>query len=63
MEKRILRVRDLSEMFGVSEPGVWKMVYSGLLPARRLGARVVFLREEVEACLQSLKPHSEQEDT
>jgi excisionase family DNA binding protein len=63
MEKRLVyRVRDVAELFGMSEPAVWKMIYSGLLPARRWGARVVFLREELEEHLRSLKPHSGQEE-
>ena len=55
----ILRVRDLPAMLGCSELAARRMIERGQLPARRLGRRIIILREEVEIFLRRLPRHDE----
>ena len=54
MKKEILSVKDVAEFLGITPAGVRLKVYRGQLPARKLGGRIVFLREELESYLKSL---------
>jgi len=43
-ERRIYYVRDVARMLGVSPSRVYERVARGLIPASRLGGRVIFKR-------------------
>jgi len=55
----ILRVRDLPGLLGCSELAARRMIERGQLPARRLGRRIIVLRDEVEIFLRQLPRHDE----
>jgi excisionase family DNA binding protein len=55
----ILRVRDLPGLLGCSELAARRMIERGQLPARRLGRRIIVLRDEVELFLRQLPRHDE----
>jgi hypothetical protein len=50
----VLDVSAMAEHFGDTEHGIRAKVARGTLPYRRLGGRVVFVREDVVAFLQRL---------
>lgn len=54
-QRLIYRIPDLARLLGCSELAVRRMVERGELPSRRWGRRVVVLRNELEAHLQSLR--------
>jgi len=43
----IYTVREVAEMFGLSERSVKKLVYDGRLPARKIARRLVFVGAEL----------------
>jgi excisionase family DNA binding protein len=47
----VLSVKDMAALLGCSEQAVYKQVYRQTLPYRKLGWKVIFLRQEVEAYL------------
>jgi excisionase family DNA binding protein len=47
-------VNALAGLLGCSEQAVYKQVYRRALPYRKMGRKVIFLRQEVEAYLQGL---------
>ena len=49
-----LDVRQASAFLGMSEKTLRGQVSRGLVPYRRLSARIIFLRPELEAWLQTL---------
>jgi excisionase family DNA binding protein len=50
----VLSVKDMAVLLGCSEQAVYKQVYRQALPYRKMGRKVVFLRQEVEAYLHGL---------
>jgi hypothetical protein len=50
----LLNVRGVSELLGMTEKAIRCRAAQGLLPSRRWGGRVVFLRDEVLSFLQAL---------
>jgi excisionase family DNA binding protein len=50
----VLSVRDMVALLGCSEKAVYRRVYRRALPYRKLGRKVIFLRQEVEAYLNGL---------
>jgi excisionase family DNA binding protein len=50
----VLSVKDMAALLGCSEQAVYKQVYRQTLPYRKLGRKVIFLRQEVEAYLHEL---------
>jgi excisionase family DNA binding protein len=50
----ILTVRDMAALLGCGEKAVYKRVYRRALPYRKIGRKVIFLRQEVEAYLNRL---------
>jgi excisionase family DNA binding protein len=48
------RIPELARLLGASEVAARRLVERGALPSRRLGRRVVILREELEAHLRAL---------
>jgi excisionase family DNA binding protein len=50
----VLSVRDMAALLGCSEQAVYKQVYRQALPFRKLGRKVIFLRQEVEVYLNEL---------
>ena len=55
MEDRIFyTVKDLAKILGCKEENVRVLVRKGLLPGRKLGRRIIFLREELEVALREL---------
>jgi prophage regulatory protein len=55
LEDRVVRVRDLTELLGISRSTLWRWERGGLLPPkRRLGPNVVgWYEEEVQDWLRS----------
>lgn len=54
MEREVLGVKEVAELFGDTPQAIRMRVYRGLLPARRLGGKIVFLRKELEEFLRNL---------
>ena len=52
--KPFYTVKDLAKMLGCGEENVRKLARKGHLPARKLGRRMVFLKEELEETLRNL---------
>jgi excisionase family DNA binding protein len=50
----VLSVKDMAALLGCSEQAVYKKVYRQALPYRKLGRKVISLRQEVEAYLNGL---------
>jgi excisionase family DNA binding protein len=50
----VLSVKDRAVLLGCSEQAVYKQVYRQALPYRKMGRKVVFLRQEVEVYLNGL---------
>jgi excisionase family DNA binding protein len=50
----VLSAKDMAALLGCSEQAVYKQVYRRALPYRKLGRKVIFLRQEVEAYLHGL---------
>jgi excisionase family DNA binding protein len=50
----VLSVKEMAALLGCSEQAVYKQVYRQALPYRKLGRKVIFLRQEVEAYLNGL---------
>ena len=50
----VLSVKEMAALLGCSEQAVYKQVYRQTLPYRKLGRKVIFLRQEVEAYLHGL---------
>ena len=51
----LLRVPDLARLLGCSESAARNLIARQAIPSRRLGRRVVILRRELEACLETLE--------
>ena len=52
--KPFYTVKDLAQMFGCGEENVRKLARKGYLPARKLGRKIIFLKDELEEALRSL---------
>jgi excisionase family DNA binding protein len=50
----VLSVKEMAVILGCSEQAVYKQVYRQALPYRKMGRKVIFLRQEVEAYLNGL---------
>jgi excisionase family DNA binding protein len=50
----VLSVKDMAALLDCSKQAVYKFVYRQALPYRKLGRKVIFLRQEVEAYLNGL---------
>jgi excisionase family DNA binding protein len=50
----VLSVKDMAALLGCSEQAVYKQVYRQALPYRKMGRKVIFLRQEVEAYLNEV---------
>jgi excisionase family DNA binding protein len=50
----VLTVKDMAALLGCCEQAVYKQVYRQALPYRKMGRKVIFLRQEVEAYLNGL---------
>ncbi len=44
VEKLLLSVAEVSEMLGVSRPTVYKLVYQGALPFKKIGHKIMVPR-------------------
>ncbi len=55
-DKLFYTVKDLADMLGCGEENVRKLARKGYLPARKLGKKMVFLKDELETALKEL-PH------
>ena len=54
LDGAVLDVATMARELGDTEKGIRAKVARGLLPYRRLGARIVFVREDVAAYLRQL---------
>ena len=54
MEKVIFKIKEVAELLGDTPQAIRMRVYRGQLPARKLGGKIVFLKEELEEFLRSL---------
>ena len=52
----LLTTRDAARMLRMSPHSVRMRVYRGQLPARKLGGRIVFIKEELERYIKNLPP-------
>lgn len=50
----VLGVRDVAELLGLPRSTVHDLARRGLLPARRVGRRWLFVRDQIEAALMPL---------
>jgi excisionase family DNA binding protein len=50
----VLTVKEMAALLGCSEQAVYRRVYRQALPYRKMGRKVIFLRQEVEAFLHEL---------
>jgi hypothetical protein len=50
----VLNVRQTAEFFGTTEKCIRKRIERGMLPYRKLGARIVFVRTELEDFVSKL---------
>ena len=56
----LLTVKGLSGFFGISEETIRSMLYRKLLPAPiRIGGRIYWIKEDIEAFLKKKKEESE----
>ncbi len=51
---KVLTVREVAKMLGVSEYHVRRLTYKGKLPGRKWGKRIVFLEDELDKYFKSL---------
>jgi len=51
-----LRIPELAQLLGCTKVAARRMIERRLIPARRLGRRVVVLRDELETYLRNLPP-------
>jgi len=56
MAMMVLGTKEVARMLGITPGAVRMMVYRGRLPARKLGRRIIFLKEELEEYLKALPP-------
>ncbi|MFZ5674405.1 MAG: helix-turn-helix domain-containing protein [Pseudomonadota bacterium] len=49
-------VPEVSRKTGAGQTTIWKNIREGRLPARKLGARTLVLREDLERFLKELPP-------
>ncbi len=54
MDQIALRIPDVAQLLGCSDEAARKLVQRGLLPSRRMGKRVIVLKDELEAHLKKL---------
>lgn len=54
MRVMVLALKERAALLGCNEQAVYKQVYRQALPYRKLGRKVIFLRQEVEAYLNGL---------
>jgi excisionase family DNA binding protein len=54
IEAAALSVRDAAVFLSAGESTIWKLIREQKLPAKRLGARTLVLRSEVEKFLHDL---------
>jgi excisionase family DNA binding protein len=47
----VLSVKEIAALLGCSEQAVYRKVYRRALSYRKMGRKVIFLRQEVEAYL------------
>ena len=52
-EKPFYTVRDLAQMLGCKEENVRKLARKGILPGRKMGRRIIFLKDELEERLRT----------
>jgi len=52
--KAYLTTDDVADLLGRTPKAIRRMVERGQLPYRKLGRRVLFLREELEAFIEAL---------
>ncbi|WP_082524117.1 helix-turn-helix domain-containing protein [Methylobacterium sp. Leaf399] len=52
------RVPEAAMMFGLSRSKVWAMIAAGDLPARKIGAATVILRQDIESYLAGTAPRT-----
>jgi hypothetical protein len=53
-DRRVLYIGDAARLLGGTEKAVRQQVSRRLLPFRKLGGRVIFLKDELEEFLQNL---------
>ena len=56
MSVDIMTVKEVAELLKASESSVRMRVYRGQLPARRLGGRIIFIKQELERYIKNLPP-------
>ena len=52
----VLTVKDVAKLLRLSEHSVRMKVYRSQLPARRLGGRIIFIKDELERYIKNLPP-------
>jgi excisionase family DNA binding protein len=57
-DQEVLLIPQVARVLGKTELAIRMMVYRGHLPVRRMGRRIVFLRQEIEEYVRNL-PTSE----
>lgn len=53
---KILTVKEVAKLLGLSEPAVRMKIRRGQLPARKMGQRIVFLQDELLIFIEGLPP-------
>ncbi len=53
-DKLFYTVKEVAGMLGTKEENIRKLARMGKIPARKLGRRIIFLRDELEEFLKSL---------
>jgi len=54
MEQFVLRVPDVARFLGTTDENARKMIQRGQIPSRRMGKRVIVLKDELEVYLKKL---------
>jgi excisionase family DNA binding protein len=60
LEREAYGSAEVCAVLGVSRTTLWEMRKSGVLPSRRLGSKILILREDLKKFLRSLPLDSDQ---
>ena len=55
MEKILLSIEDVTRLIPFSRGAIYKMVYRGRIPSKRLGRRIVFDPDDLRSWRQNLQ--------
>jgi excisionase family DNA binding protein len=53
LEPQTYSVKEVAQLLGFAAPTVYRAIHEGKIPARRIGGRIVVLREEFDAFVKS----------